>query len=256
VGEALNSAGIKWSSQDWIVPSPETPLKAVNQIFLSRMRTVSVVIGDGIKQSVQIYRTTVADALKKGGVPLSTIDIVNPERDVFLREGDTIKITRVTEETRVETEEQDAPVKVQFDKSMLLGEEKVTNPGQNKITAVTVKIHSENGKEISRKIVKKEVIQEAQPKLVIRGTKVVVLGVETGRASWYNADTKTTAHRTLPFGTKLRVTNTETGAAIIVKVADRGPYVDGRVVDLSADAFRALAPLSTGTMPVRVEQLQ
>ena len=63
----------------------------------------------------------------------------------------------------------------------------------------------------------------------------------------------TAAHRTLPLGTRLRVTNLENGRMVRVRVNDRGPYVDGRILDLSLGAARALNMVERGVVPVRLE---
>lgn len=68
----------------------------------------------------------------------------------------------------------------------------------------------------------------------------------------YQAD-YSAAHKTLPFGTRVRVTHVDTGDTIVVRIIDRGPYGEGRVIDLSAGAFEALAPLSVGVINVEVE---
>jgi rare lipoprotein A len=66
-----------------------------------------------------------------------------------------------------------------------------------------------------------------------------------------NPGTLTAAHRTLPFGTKVRVTNKHNGRSVIVTVNDRGPFVHGRIIDLTQAGARAIG--FTGTVPVRVE---
>lgn len=71
----------------------------------------------------------------------------------------------------------------------------------------------------------------------------------------YNRDSMTCAHRTLPFGTKLRVTNPVNGNQVIVTVTDRGPYVRGRVIDLSYAAASRLGTLRTGVAMVQIEIL-
>jgi peptidoglycan lytic transglycosylase len=63
----------------------------------------------------------------------------------------------------------------------------------------------------------------------------------------------TAAHRTLPLGTRLRVTNLENGRMVRVRVNDRGPYVDGRILDLSLEAARALDMVERGVVPVRLD---
>ena len=60
----------------------------------------------------------------------------------------------------------------------------------------------------------------------------------------------TTAHRSLRFGTKLRVVNQSNGKSVIVRVTDRGPFVDGRNLDLSYGAFKSIASPSSGVIPV------
>jgi len=66
--------------------------------------------------------------------------------------------------------------------------------------------------------------------------------------------TLTAAHRTLPFGTCLRVTNLENGRAVEVRVNDRGPYVAGRILDVSETAARALGMHGRGVTRVRLER--
>ena len=61
-----------------------------------------------------------------------------------------------------------------------------------------------------------------------------------------------TAHRTLPFGTRVRVTNSRNGRSIIVRINDRGPLVKGRAIDLSSGAARAIGMGSTGNVRMEV----
>ncbi|MGF1538058.1 MAG: septal ring lytic transglycosylase RlpA family protein [Elainellaceae cyanobacterium] len=92
----------------------------------------------------------------------------------------------------------------------------------------------------------------------------------SGMASWYgpgfhgrrsasgevfNQHALTAAHPSLPFGTLLQVTNTNTGSTVTVRVNDRGPYAGHRVLDLSAAAAQAIGMLRSGVAPVRVEVL-
>ena len=81
---------------------------------------------------------------------------------------------------------------------------------------------------------------------------------QCGRASWYalksrtasgemmNPAAMTAAHRTLPFGTKVTVRNQRNGKAVTVRINDRGPFVKGRVIDVSKAAARALGFVSAG----------
>ena len=90
---------------------------------------------------------------------------------------------------------------------------------------------------------------------------------ETGVASWYgkpfhgrktasgeryNMNKMTAAHRTLPFGVVVKVTNLDNGRSIKVRITDRGPFVKGRIIDLSRAAARKLDMIGTGTVRVRI----
>ena len=89
--------------------------------------------------------------------------------------------------------------------------------------------------------------------------------LERGKASWYgpgfqgrrtangerfDMNALTAAHRTLPFGTLVRVRNDQNGREVVVRINDRGPYVGDRIIDLSRAAAAALGLLQTGEGPV------
>ena len=71
----------------------------------------------------------------------------------------------------------------------------------------------------------------------------------------FNPNALTAAHKTLPFGTKVRVTNNRNGQSVVVTINDRGPYVGGRVIDLSAAAAGAINMKSAGVAPVSLAVL-
>lgn len=94
--------------------------------------------------------------------------------------------------------------------------------------------------------------------------------IQTGVASWYgpNFHGKTTsnkeiydmhdltaAHKSLPFGTYVVVTNLNNGKSVTVRINDRGPFVKGRIIDLSYAAAKAVDMIGTGTAPVKLEIL-
>jgi rare lipoprotein A len=76
-------------------------------------------------------------------------------------------------------------------------------------------------------------------------------GSETASGERFNADELTAAHRTLPFGTRVRVTNHSNGRSVVVRINDRGPFVRGRVIDVTPAAAHALG--MSGLAPVTVE---
>ena len=78
-------------------------------------------------------------------------------------------------------------------------------------------------------------------------------GTETASGEKFDTHELTAAHPTLPFGTKLRVTNVSTGRSVTVRVNDRGPYVHGRVVDVSYSAADALGMVDKGIANVKLD---
>ncbi len=98
-----------------------------------------------------------------------------------------------------------------------------------------------------------------------------VHSVQRGMASWYSIKTNfgtatasgerlrnhaaTAAHKTLPMGTMVRVTNQTNGKSEIVRINDRGPYIKGRIIDLTVGCANRLGFLNRGIVPVKVEVL-
>src|SRR5215831_4253897 len=106
------------------------------------------------------------------------------------------------------------------------------------------------------------------PKPSAQGGQAVVGAVEMGVASWYghpyhgrqaadgeiyDMETLVAAHRTLPFNTWVRVTNLNNSKTVDVRIIDRGPFVDGRIIDLSHAAAQAVEMIGPGIAQVRVE---
>lgn len=80
-------------------------------------------------------------------------------------------------------------------------------------------------------------------------------GNPTASGEAFDPSELTAAHRTLPFGTRLRVTNERTGASVVVRVNDRGPFHGDRVIDVSTAAAREIGLKRAGTAPVTLERL-
>ena len=97
-----------------------------------------------------------------------------------------------------------------------------------------------------------------------------VISRSTGMASWYgpgfhgrrtangerfNQNAMTAAHRSLPFNTRVRVTNKNNGRSVVLRINDRGPFIRGRIIDVSVGAAKKLGMYSSGVAPVKVEVL-
>lgn len=95
--------------------------------------------------------------------------------------------------------------------------------------------------------------------------------IQHGKASWYSIDCNggthtasgerlenyamTAAHKTLPLGSKVRVTNKRNGKSVVVRITDRGPYIKGRVIDVTVGVAQKLGFVKDGVVPVVVEVL-
>lgn len=123
-----------------------------------------------------------------------------------------------------------------------------------------------NNEDIKKVEEKKEEIKEN--KYSLDNYTVVSSGSEKGKASYYakkfhgNKTTSgekfsiyklTAAHRTLKFGTMVKVTNTDNGKSVVVRINDRGPFTKSKLIDLSPAAFEELASLSKGVINVKIE---
>jgi rare lipoprotein A len=80
-------------------------------------------------------------------------------------------------------------------------------------------------------------------------------GRRTANGERYDMHKLTAAHKTLPFGTRVRVTNAKTGQSVVVRINDRGPFVGRRVIDLSKGAANAVGLIRFGVAPVQLEIL-
>jgi len=80
-------------------------------------------------------------------------------------------------------------------------------------------------------------------------------GQRTASGARFNPEAMTAAHRTLPFGTKVRVTNKRNGRSVVVTINDRGPFIRGRVIDLSRAAARVIGMTRAGVAPVSLDVL-
>jgi len=81
-------------------------------------------------------------------------------------------------------------------------------------------------------------------------------GRQTASGEIFDQDEFTAAHKTLPFQTKVRVTNLNNGKDVIVRVNDRGPFAEGRIIDLSYAAANKIGMIGKGTVKVRIEVIE
>lgn len=120
--------------------------------------------------------------------------------------------------------------------------------------------------EVAPAVVVAPVVKEEEPKKELKDSAIIgegmasyygaeLAGNRTASGERFNPSALTAAHRSLPMGTKLRVTNKSNGKSVIVRVNDRGPFAKGRIIDVSKAAAQEIAMVRSGTARVTLERV-
>jgi rare lipoprotein A (peptidoglycan hydrolase) len=253
--EALRQLGVVVSPQDKVYAFPDLSYGLGGTIRVYRAQQV-LIKDAGNDQLVRTWAHTVTELAKEQNLDLADQDRTDPPGDAAVpTDGKSfqVTITRVAESQLKEQESIDFTTQYTDDPTMEKGTQAVDQAGSNGLREYTYLVHRENGAETWRHLLSNTVLKAPVVKKVRKGTHVTEYG--TGGASWYaGVGTLTAAHRTLPIGTMVRVVNTANGKSVVVRIADRGPFVSGRIVDLSQDAFAQIASIGAGVVQVRIEQ--
>lgn len=237
--------------EDRVNVFPDPSLHLGSQIIIKR--AVPIIVFDA--NDKKIYRTwanNVTNFLQENKLEIGKDDKIEPSQDSTVRDNLEIKITRVAITEIKEKEDIAYKTITRDDSNMDKGIIKIEQNGEKGKREKTYQVTRENGKEVSRKLLKNEVIKDPKDKIVIRGTKMVVYGI--GRASYYGGvGAFTAAHNSLPKGTKVLVTNLANGKSVEVTIMDRGIKGDF-IIDLSKDAFVKIGSTSQGVLSVRLEK--
>jgi hypothetical protein len=188
-----------------------------------------------------------------------------------------VEVTRVTEERMIPV-----PKELHDDPALPRGETRVEADGSPGRARVVFEVTRRNGRITAKRQISSEIITPASPRVVFvgrgggrgapadneeiplklriaqgdfdGGRHPAVRGRQEGGASWYRYKPGTCAHRTLPKGTVVKVTNLKTGQSANCTVADRGPFIAGRIIDLDRSVFLAIAESpGQGVVQVRIE---
>ena len=227
---------------------------------------------------------TVGDALTAAKVAPDEDDVVTPAADTSLTDGLAISYTNV--EQRTTSKEEAVPFEKKEEKSDELeeGKTKVTTEGVNGVKTQNFVEVYHNGTLVSSELQNEQVTKEPVTQVTKVGTKKASKPSEGGsgsggngdlspangsscKASYYwqgqmtasgerfNPSDLTAAHKTLPLGSKVKVTNPSNGKTVVVRINDRGPYIAGRCLDLSKAAMETIGGTSSGVITVNYEVL-
>jgi uncharacterized protein YabE (DUF348 family) len=251
VAEVLDLINVRAGRGAYVEPSRGATVGHGDTIVFQEAISVRVTV-EGTTHDVITNAVDVGSLLDSLGVVVGARDRVTPSVDAELDEGMLIRVVRVNVRQAVANEPIPFEVVVKYDGSMYQGQQKVTRQGQDGLRRTVYRIRTEDGKQVARSVLSTEVVRSPVSQIVVKGTKPPVTNSQTGEATWYHRDGMVAAHKTLPFGTQVTVTNLANGQKVTVVINDRGPYGEGRIIDLSDDAFAQIAPLGAGVINVRI----
>ena len=260
VEDVLEHINVRLRQGDVVEPSRSARIEEGDVIVFREAVQVRVLI-DGQDRRVITNAPSIAYLLDSMGVVLDKRDRVVPSAVSELDSGMRIRVVRV--EVRRVTEQAAIPygTNVIYSDRLLQGQRQVERAGVSGLEELTYKMRLEDGVEVSKQLIERRVLSEPVNQTLVIGTREP--NVQWGIASWYDWDGRSApcggrlsgfyaAHRTLPCGTQVTVLNTSNGRAVTVVIRDRGPWVGGRIIDLSDEAFSRIAPLGAGTIRVRI----
>jgi uncharacterized protein YabE (DUF348 family) len=260
VEDVLEHVNVRLRQGDRVEPSRSARIEEGDVIVFREAVQVRVRI-DGQDRRVITNAPSVAYLLDSMGVVLERRDRVVPSADSELGSGMRIRVVRV--EVRRLTEQ--APISygtdIVYSDQLLQGQRRVDRAGIPGLQELTYKVRLENGVEVSRDLLDRRPLRDPVNEVLVIGTREP--NEQWGIASWYDWDGRSApcggtlagfyaAHRTLPCGTRVTVVNPSNGRSVTVVIRDRGPWIGGRIIDLSDEAFSQIAPLGAGTVRVRI----
>ncbi|MFC1632606.1 G5 domain-containing protein [Patescibacteria group bacterium] len=261
VAELLTNLGYNIADNDLVFPGRDDRVTIGTRIYIFRSSKVTLVV-DGKSTEIETHARTVEDLLNEQNIKLGGNDKIDPPLTALLHAHDKVEVIRVS--TKEVTTEEVVEFTTQHvnDDTLALGTTKVKQAGKNGKVKRKYLITYEDGKEVDREVLKEEVLEEAVKQIVLVGTKIETVYGGTGVASWYFDYTNSycssscAAHRTLPKGTRVKVTNTANGKSVIVTINDRGPQSPSRIIDLGRTPFSKIGSLSAGLITVRLDVIQ
>lgn len=247
----IKSLRLKVFPEDKVETFPDPALGLGSRITIIRATKINVT--DARVQKV--YRTweaTIKDLLKEQKIELLGQDSSNPDINSRLINNMNITITRVAEVEVKETRPIEYSTIKKTSVDIEKGNSEIERKGINGEKEITYLIRRVDGVEVSKTVKDTNITKESQNEIIVVGTKVVVYGA--GKATWYGRNaTMVAASNTIPKGTTVKVVAVNSGKSVIVEIDDAGIQSDA-IIDLSDDAFEALAPLGAGIISVRVEK--
>ncbi|MGH8931844.1 MAG: septal ring lytic transglycosylase RlpA family protein [Egibacteraceae bacterium] len=223
------------------------------------------VVADGQDLQVAVAEgATVGTVLQRLNLQVDQDDRVSPPLTSKIDKGTEIVVQRITTTVEVRQVVVPPPVVQHRTADLPEGSRREVSEGQEGMTHVVEEVTWVDGVPTNRVRTGERVVSEPEARIIDIGITSDDEddddeesdsgdNAQTGGASWYVfGDEMTAAHRTLPKGTMVMVTNLSNGKTVNVRINDRGPFIDGRVIDLNKVAFEEIASPSQGVINVRI----
>jgi len=255
VANFLSEQQIRLSNYDLIYPNEQARLFSGMTIKIQRAKNVSI-LADKKNFEIHGFGNTVEEILQENNIDFKEEDIIKPSRKDFVYNNLKIEIIRV--EIKEEVIKKKIKFKTIYKKDAQLSwrKKKTKQKGISGIKEIKYEIAYHNEKEVNRKIIGTNIIKKPVDEIIVQGTYVKLGKSHTGLASWYAyTGTMSAANPWLPMGSYVKVTNQDNGKSVIVKINDRGPFGNGRIIDLDKTAFAKIANLGQGTANIKMEEI-
>lgn len=292
VGDALNQLKLATGSEDKISISRSLAIGREG-LELTVATAKKITLTAGGQPTELTVAGTVGDALTQAGITADADDVVTPSADTALTDGASITYQKVDVKTQSKTVELPFEKKTEKSDSMYADQKKVTTKGVKGQATQQVQETYTDGKLTDTKVVSTETTKAPVAEVTTVGTKsrpsskssskpstsvpssssssgssssnvtpakgascqasYYWQGQRTANGEWFNTNDFTAAHKSLPFNTRVKVTNLANGKTTVVRINDRGPYIAGRCLDLSRAAMSAIGGTSAGVVKVAYE---
>ena len=266
VKDILDQANLTLSTGERVFPSANEP--ALGRIDIVRGNEISLT-ADGQEMTVFSWAETVGEFMVEQGYSVDNY-LSNWPKDQALAAGMMVKLIRVEIERVSEVIALAAETIYKDEPALDQGQETIKTKAREGSKLVTYEVTCHDGEEVKRKLVHETVLVSPVTGVILRGVPRVSRGRAAieGLASYYGSGFHgrktasgvpydmyafTAAHRSLPFGTMVKVTYLATGKSVVVKINDRGPFIAGRIIDLSTAAAKAIGLDRVGVGRVKVE---
>lgn len=254
VQKFLDENKIVLNEKDVIFPDKNERIFSGTRIIVLRSKKIKIKEGGKTSEFSTLQKNVERALWENDQIKLGSYDIISPAGNTLVKDGMTISVTHVLIEEEIKNVSIEFKTVSNEDDKLGWQVKKVTQKGEPGTKEVKYRVVYNDGKEISRKILESNIIKQPTDEIVTQGTLVKIGKVHTGVASWYAwTGTMAAANPWLPMGSYVRVTNTENGKSVIVKINDRGPFGNGRIIDLDKVAFAKIASVGAGVVNVKME---